>query len=601
MVTRLRGLLQCPTLLSRSLYGTRGADTFKPSMIARSLSANGRPNQMNAKARCVPTNQSPVFVSSRCLSSDGAPHTGLVSPDLILRSPLPDITIPDMCVHEFVFQKCDEFSNSIAVEDFHTGESYTYAQVKENSLRLASALHRLGLRHGDVLLAFTPNTIHFPLVMLACSCLGVMFTAANPSFKPAELRHQLIDSGATAVFADQSLADTVTQAVDCPELTARQMHLFAFGSAPGFQPFADLLSSEDTSCPDVAVKPRDDVYTLPYSSGTTGLPKGVMLTHYNILANILQLNTSTNMEAGDPCMGLMPMFHIYGMVAIQYALFTRGCKLVTLQKFEPESFLQCMQNKKIVYCNVVPPLAIFLAKHPLVDKYDMSSLRQVTSGAAPLGSEVSEEFQKRLPHVVLNQGYGLTETSPATNFDTVGITGSVGPLLPNTLAKVLDLETGEALGPGQSGEYCIRGPQVMKGYLNNEKATKEMIDPEGWLRTGDVVRYTEDGVVFVEDRVKELIKYKGSQVAPAELEALLLSHPALSDVGVVGIPDELAGELPKAFVVKKANSSVTEEELIQFVEDQVTSVKCLRGGVQFVTEVPKTPSGKILRRILKEL
>ncbi|CAL1545805.1 unnamed protein product [Lymnaea stagnalis] len=545
----------------------------------------------------VSTSLSPIaLVSPRHMST-----STVVTPDNIIRSPVPDVNIPtDVPFHQFVFEKCDLYKDLPAVDDFLTGRMYTYGQLKTNAIKVASALHRLGYRKGDTVMVFSSNHIDYTVLMIACAANGIWFCAANPTFTPEELSRQLNHSGSKAVFTIAPLAGTVKAAVDNKEFPNKVKNLFVFGEAPGFQPFQTLLDDDGKAFPDVDINPTEDVFTLPYSSGTTGLPKGVMLTHYNCMANCYQALASIQATSEDRCLGILPLYHIYGMVTVQFAVLQGGATLTYLPKFEPESFLKCLQDKKITLAHLVPPLMVFLTKHPMVDGYNLKSLKRVVSGAAPLGAELTHEFQNKFSHgVKVNQGYGLTETSPVTNVDITGTPGSIGPMVANTMGKIVDLETNKILGPGELGEFCVKGPQVMKGYYNNKKATDEMIDPDGWLHTGDIGYFTKEGLVFIKDRLKELIKYKGSQVPPAELEALLLGHPDIQDVAVIGVPDEISGELPKAFVIKKPGSKVTEQDIIKFVEERVTHIKRLRGGVQFVDEIPKNPSGKILRRILK--
>ncbi|BFZ12021.1 hypothetical protein BsWGS_15060 [Bradybaena similaris] len=524
-----------------------------------------------------------------------------VSQDHIVRCPLPDLDIPtNVPFHQFIFDKCDAFKDNVAVEDFLTGKQYTYAQLKEKSIKVASGLHKLGYGKGDVLLLSSPNNVDVTVLMLACAANGMWFSSANPNFIARELAIQLNHSGAVVLVAASALTATAKEALTNTEFPNRVKDLFVFGEAPGFQPFQKLLDDDGSSFPDVEINPLEDVYLLPYSSGTTGLPKGVMLTHRNCLANCMQVITSIPVSPDDRCLGLLPLYHIFGMVVVQFSVLLGGARISYLPKFDPEIFLKCIQDRKITFAHLVPPLVVFLAKHPLVSNYDLTSLKQIVCGAAPLGIDISNEFLKRFSHgIKLNQGYGLTETGPVLNFDFTNTLGSVGPVVPNTEGKIVDVETKRTLGPEERGEYCVRGPQVMKGYFKNQKATDEMIEPDGWLHTGDIGYYNKDGICYIEERLKELIKYKGSQVAPAELEALLLGHPSIQDAAVIGVPDEAAGELPKAFIVKKPGSNVSEAEIIQFIEGRVTHTKRLRGGVQFIDEVPKNPSGKILRRVLR--
>ncbi|MEE8554249.1 MAG: AMP-binding protein, partial [bacterium] len=354
---------------------------------------------------------------------------------------------------------------------------------------------------------------------------------------------------------------------------------------------------------EVAIDPREDLVVLPYSSGTTGRAKGVMLTHYNLVSNMTQFEAIERqhmLDENDTLVGVLPFFHIYGMVVIlNYSLY-RGAQVVTMPRFDMEQFLRILQDYRVTFAHLVPPIVLGLAKHPLVDQFDLSNLRGIFSGAAPLGESVAQEAAARLGCQVI-QGYGLTETSPVTHAspdDPSRIKfASIGPCIPNTEVRIVDIETGGELGTGQEGELWIRGPQVMKGYLNNPEATAECIDAEGWFHTGDVGKADEDGYFYIVDRVKELIKYKGMQVAPAELEAVMLAHPHVNDVAVIPSPDEEAGEVPKAFVVLKGEAS--PEELMGFVAERVAPHKKIR-RLEFVEEIPKSPSGKILRRILVE-
>jgi acyl-CoA synthetase (AMP-forming)/AMP-acid ligase II len=302
----------------------------------------------------------------------------------------------------------------------------------------------------------------------------------------------------------------------------------------------------------------------------------------------------------DIFLGLLPFFHIYGMVLILNLVLYKGGTLVTLPRFEIEQFLEIAQKYRLTYMSLVPPLVLVLAKSPLVDRYDLSSVRMIGCGAAPLGSELEKSVANRLGCIVY-QGYGLTETSGATHINPPQPerirSGSVGPGMSNCLTRVVDLETGEDKGPGEKGEIWIKGPFIMKGYLNNPEATANCIDGDGWFHSGDIGYVDEDGYFYVVDRLKELIKYKGYQVAPAELEALLLTHESIADAAVIPSPDEEAGEVPKAFVVLK--DPISPEEIMSWVAGQVAFHKKIR-LLEIVDEIPKSGSGKILRRILVE-
>jgi acyl-CoA synthetase (AMP-forming)/AMP-acid ligase II len=350
----------------------------------------------------------------------------------------------------------------------------------------------------------------------------------------------------------------------------------------------------------VTIDPRQDLVVLPYSSGTTGLPKGVMLTHYNLVANILQARSVLSLDERDTMLGVLPFFHIYGMTVIMNLALHVGATVVIMQRFDLEQCLDILQKYQVTFAPVVPPIVLALAKNPLVERYELRTLRMIFSGAAPLRENIAAAASARLGCPVL-QGYGLTETSPVTHAVRAHASqtgaASIGQPVPNTEVMVVDLAGGSALGPNQEGEICVRGPQVMKGYLNRADATQAMIDTEGWLHTGDVGYAAEDGSFFIVDRLKELIKYKGMQIAPAELEAVLLGHPSVADAAVVPVPDEAAGQVPKAFVVLK--SEVAVDEIMGYVAARVAPYKKLR-SLEVVDQIPKSPSGKILRRVLVE-
>jgi acyl-CoA synthetase (AMP-forming)/AMP-acid ligase II len=367
------------------------------------------------------------------------------------------------------------------------------------------------------------------------------------------------------------------------------------GEAEGATPFAELLASKGEP-PKVEIDPANDLVTLPYSSGTTGLPKGVMLTHRNIVANLCQGDTFLVEGDQERVIAVLPLYHIYGLSVLMCGVVWKGATLVTMPRFDLEEFLRLLQDQHITRAFLVPPIILALAKHPLVDKYDLSALNAVVSGAAPLDAGLEAACAERTGALV-TQGWGLTETSPVltTNVGSEPRPGSVGRLLANTRLRVVDPASGRDLPVGETGELVAAGPQIMKGYLGRPEETAGMLDADGWLHTGDLGYVDADGYVYVVDRVKELIKYKGLQVAPAELEAVLLSHPAIADAAVVGARDEEAGEVPKAFVV--ASQPLSEAEVMDFVAERVAPFKKVR-QVEFVDEIPKAPSGKILRRVL---
>jgi acyl-CoA synthetase (AMP-forming)/AMP-acid ligase II len=509
-----------------------------------------------------------------------------------ISSPHADVEIPDVPLTSFVFADAAARGDKPAIVDIPTGRTVTYGELEDGVRRAAGGLAARGFGKGDTLAVFMPNTPEYAIAFHATILTGGTVTTVNPVYNAEEVAFQLKDAGARFLVTIPQVLDVAREAAGRVGLE----EIFVAGEADGISTLASLMEGDPLEgAPDV--DPASDVAALPYSSGTTGHPKGVMLTHRNLVANIKQCQGALAVDEGDVFMGVLPFFHIYGMQVILNLGLSRGATIATMPRFDLPQFLQAIQDHKITRAYVVPPIALALAKHPLVDQYDLSSLEMIMSGAAPLGAELEEACAARLGCKVL-QGYGMTELSPVTHVIPVDgrpKPGSIGPSVPNTESRVVDTETGRDVELGERGELWIRGPQVMKGYLNNEEATKETIDDDGWLHTGDVAIADEDGYLAIVDRVKELIKYKGFQVAPAELEALLVTHPAVSDAAVIPVPDEEAGELPKAFIVKGGDT--TAEDIMQFVADKVSTYKRVR-QVEFVDEIPKSASGKILRRVL---
>lgn len=521
-----------------------------------------------------------------------------------LKSKLGDVDIPqDISWPQFVFQNFGNFGDKTAIIDGPSGRFYTYQQLAALTRKLASALAKKGMKKGDVFAILLPNLPEYPIIYFGVISLGGIVTTMNPLYTDDEITKQLRDSNAKHIITIPLFAEKAKLSASNVEMET----VYVVGEADGCEPLSALLGNEDEDIPDdVAINPKDDVACLAYSSGTTGSPKGVMLTHYNLIADSLLVTHERFlwMNENPVVLGLLPFFHAFGQINGLSCPLLLGGTVVCVPKFEPESFLKVLQDHKVTHAALVPSTVLFLAKSPMVEKFDLSSLKDVSSGAAPLGEDLSKALTQRIPSINwFRQGYGMTELSPvshATPCDNVKY-GSVGILLPNLECKVINVEDGTELGPNEDGEICIRGPTVMKGYLNNQEATSQTIDIDGWLHTGDIGHYDEDEHFYITDRLKELIKCKGFQVPPAELEVLLMSHPAVLDAGVIGVPDPSAGELPKAYVVRKESGDITEEELVKFIEERVAPYKALRGGVQFIDEIPRSPSGKILRRILKEM
>ena len=521
---------------------------------------------------------------------------------MIFRGPFPDVTIPEIPITPFVFQNAKERSAKAALIDGTSGRALTYAELADAIARVAASLARRGFKKGEVFGILSPNVPEYAIAFHAVACLGGISSPVNPLYTEHEIAHQLKDAGARFLF-------TVPQCLDKAEGAAREANieeLFVFenaGTAPDADdvnnatPFSSLLDS-DGDFPEVAINPREDLVALPYSSGTTGLPKGVMLTHYNLVANMCQMDGLQYFSENDTLICVLPLFHIYGLVVVLNMGLYQGATIVTVQRFELEPFLKIVQDYGVTLTHLVPPIVLALSKNPVVDNYNLSKLKTIFCGAAPLDEHLTRACMRRLDCDV-RQGYGLTETSPVTHSSPADPTqvkfGSVGVPAPNTECTIVDLQTGESLGHNKEGEVCVRGPQVMKGYLNRPEATAATIDAEGWLHTGDIGYADADGHFYIVDRAKELIKYKGFQVPPAELEALLLTHPCVADAAVIPYPDEEAGEVPKAFVVLRGDA--TPGQLMNFVAERVAPHKKIR-LLEFIDKIPKSASGKILRRLL---
>jgi acyl-CoA synthetase (AMP-forming)/AMP-acid ligase II len=509
---------------------------------------------------------------------------------MVVRSPLSDVEIPDLPLSAFVLEDALGRADKPALIDGPSGRTITYGELAQGVRAFAAGLAARGFEPGQVVGIFSPNIPEYALAFHGVASAGGAVTTINPLSTTDELSRQLEAAGARYVLTVPPFADTAVAAAN----KAGAEEVFVFGESEGLAPVTDLLGDPDAA-PELQIDSAEHLAALPFSSGTTGLPKGVMLTHRNLVANVVQAHALLEPSDDDVVIGVLPFFHIYGMTVILNLALRYGATIVTMPRFDLEQFLRLHQEHGVTRGYVVPPIVLALAKHPLVDQYDLSKLDIVMSGAAPLSAELSEAAAARL-HCTFLQGYGLTETSPVTHVSPRerNKPGTVGVLTPNTEAQIVDVDTGEPIGTGEPGELCMRGPQVMKGYLNDPDATAAMIDEDGWLHSGDIAVVDDEGYFTIVDRVKELIKYKGYQVAPAELEALLLEHPAISDAAVVGRPDEEAGEIPVAYVVAEG---LEVDAVMQFVAERVAPYKRVR-VVEFIDEIPKSASGKILRREL---
>jgi acyl-CoA synthetase (AMP-forming)/AMP-acid ligase II len=505
------------------------------------------------------------------------------------------LEIPDTDVTSFVLEDAGERADKAALIDGPTGRELSYGALLDAVRGLAAGLAGRGFGNGDVLGVYMPNLPEYAVAFHGAAAAGGKATTVNPLYTASELAFQLEDSGARLLITVPPFMEAASEAAERVGIE----DVYVVGEAPGATPFTELIG-DPAEAPEVEIDPSTDLAVLPYSSGTTGLPKGVMLTHRNLVANLCQLELAFPFADDDVLIGALPFFHSYGMTVIMNQGLRSGATIVTMPRFELERFLELIEAHGVTRGFVVPPIALALAKHPAVEGRDLSTLRTITSGAAPLGPELIERVAERIDCKVV-QGYGLTETSPVTHTlrpDGENRPGTIGPPLPGTECRIVDPESGNEVPDGERGELWIRGPQVMPGYLNNPEATAATIDDNGWLHSGDVAVRDADGFYSIVDRLKELIKYKGFQVAPAELEALLITHPEVADVAVVGVPDEEAGEVPKAYVVPDGDE-LDSDALIEWVGERVAPQKRIR-LVEITDEIPKSPSGKILRRVLVE-
>ncbi|MFJ8133287.1 AMP-binding protein [Streptomyces hydrogenans] len=521
---------------------------------------------------------------------------------MVYTSSYPPVDIPEGDVYtEILGSLTAEDLDRIAVTDGVT--ELTYGSLKAQADAFAGALAARGIDQGDVVALQAPNTPAFVIAFFGILRAGATVTTLNPLYSPNEIAKQLGDSRAKAYVTTAMLLPSARAAALEAGLTAGD--IIVLDDAEGHDCLADLLG-QDLPAPAVSIHPATALAALPYSSGTTGMAKGVMLTHRNLVANIVQGAAALDVAPDDKVMAVLPFSHIYGMNTIMNLTLYRRGTLTTLAKMDLPAFLGLIQSQRVTYLYIAPPLAVALVKHPMVDDYDLSSVRQILTAAAPMDEALGKALLARLPARFV-QGFGMTELSPISHItpmsdDSVSI-GSVGLALPNIEFKVIDIETGEEVpevpgGRTAAGEMLVRGPNVMLGYLGNSVATAATITPDGWLHTGDIVEVGPHQEVYVVDRLKELIKYKGHQVPPAELEALLLTHPAIADAAVVAHPDEEAGEIPRAFIVLQDGARATGEDIIEWTRERIAPHKRIR-MVDFIDAIPKSAAGKILRKDLR--
>ncbi|CAK7265556.1 hypothetical protein SEPCBS119000_001578 [Sporothrix epigloea] len=541
---------------------------------------------------------------------------------MIYTSPYEEVVIPEMDLWSLLFErKSKPFADSKAIfTDSETGRTYTFGDLRSTSLDFGRGLQALwDWQPGDVMAFYTPNNIDTPPAMLGLLCAGGIGSPANPLYTESELAFQLKDSGAKAIATQMPFIETARRAAKSVGIPENRIILIGDAHDPSghFSHFSTIRSPSflGRSTP-VRVNARKDLAFLVYSSGTTGMPKGVCLTHFNIVSNVLQMAAIDSLYVhpfggiegkGDKGLGITPFFHIYGLTCCIMAFIYNGWELISMPRFDLERACQLIEQYKITFAYVPPPVILAFSKHPAVEKYDLSSMRMFSSGAAPLTPELVNTLWDRLK-IAVKQGYGLSETAPVATMQLLDdwgkFLGSVGKLAPNMQARLVDPDSDKDVEIGQPGELWLKGPNVFPGYLNLPENTAATMSSDGFFKTGDIFTADKHGNLTCVDRLKELIKYKGFQVPPAELEGILLSHNDITDACVIGVEDkEQATEVPRAYVVMRAGlptNSAKAKEIVEWLASRTAPHKKLRGGVHFVNEVPKSPSGKLLRRVLRD-
>ncbi|KAK2580331.1 hypothetical protein KPH14_001229 [Odynerus spinipes] len=534
----------------------------------------------------------------------------------IVSSSFPDVSGYDnLLVHELVWTDMHKWSNKTALVCSATGRSYTYHQLRKLTGRLATSLRKANLSPRDTVAVVLPNIPEYAIIVLAASEAGLRATLVNPMYTHIEVAKQLKDSETSAVITIPALYPLIKQSIQNNPHVKLPIIVVNDGSS---QIPSDAIRFDDLVRDDIEefskneksiVTAEDDVY-LPYSSGTTGLPKGVQLSHRNIVANLTQVGCPqlypgvyTSETEQDVIPMILPMFHIYGLTILLIGFLRMGAKLVCVPQFSVPEYMKILVNHKPTLLYLVPPIVQMMAINEQITSRHVENVRLIVSGAAPIGEEFISIFRKRVTDSAnFIQGYGLTETSPAISLSKNAPSDSVGYIIPNTQIRIVKYEengVSRNVGANEMGEIYIRGPQVMKGYFKNPQATKDSMDGD-WFKTGDLGKVNEQGLLYIQGRFKELIKVKGFQVAPAELEDIIRGLDKVQDVAVIGVSHEKFGEIPKAFIVPKKGVTISADEIKDYVAKHVAEYKHL-GYVQCIQQIPKSAAGKILRRELQNI
>lgn len=522
---------------------------------------------------------------------------------------------PNVSIGEVILNKLRENGDRVYTIDGPTGTRMTCRELLEKSVKFANFLQRCGIKVGDRIGIATENRLNWLIPTFAGIYLGAIIAPYNPMYTEYEFQHTLNIAKPRIIFVSQRTESLFVKILPKLSWSVELIQLDDQPLTANIRTLTSILNNESDvnymryKAADIGDASRHPLVIL-CSSGTTGLPKGVTLSHKNLMAFLVKISKPEYMDTrdGDRILMLLPFYHGYAFGTVVLGLYSNGT-VILMPAFEPKLFLTLIQEHRITHLPLVPPVLTFLAKHPLVEKYDFRSVRELICGAAPLAKDIKAAVKARIGVKAVRNGYGMTELSIVSGLsgrddedddDSFDNPGS-GSLLPGFLCKVVDLETQETQDVGQVGEICYMGEQLMLGYWNNPKATRETIDQDGWLHTGDIGYFDNKGRLHVIDRVKELIKYKGYQVSPSEIETVLLSHRAVKDAAVTAKSDERSGEVPLAFIVKQPGATITAQDVQEYVKQKLSPQKWLYGGVQFVDAIPKNPAGKILRRELRAM
>jgi long-chain acyl-CoA synthetase len=514
----------------------------------------------------------------------------------------PPLRYPIIPVYELLKKTAQRLPQKLAIIDPRGGRKLTFGDLDRESDILAGAFFSWGIKKGDRIAFFMENGWEYFVGFYATMKVGAVASPMNPIFRERKVKHQVNDAESKILMVQHSLLPIIERTL--PELPTLQKIVVTRGPKPEKEKvfaLVDLLKTPPTvsACPSLRIHPQEDLAALPYTSGTAGLSKGVMISQFNLVVNTIQAMHSIEAREDDILISFLPFNHIYGLTYFLCGAIYLGTTQVIMPRFEAEECLRLVEKYRVSLMLSVPPALLALLHLPNAGNYDASSLRYIWVGAAPLPSPVLQGIRRKF-NVPLARHYGLTEASPSTHANAPDRPkeGSVGIAVSDLEDRIMDWDTGKKeMACGEPGELAVRGPNVFQGYWKHPEDTKLALR-DGWLYTGDIARMDEEGYVYILDRKKDMIKYQGYQIAPTELEAILMEHPAVQDCAVVGIPDEKSGEVPKAFVVLRQGWAVDPEELREFVADRVPAYKQIR-EVALIVEVPKNFSGKILRRVLK--